>query len=102
MKTGLLNNLLGASLVVLMSTTALAQQATEPQSQCRTREVIVFAKSTPQVHLNEKDEGRVVSRYTVKDCGTHIVVDPATRVDIPAASAGVRVCPPNVQDCIAP
>lgn len=100
MKTGLLENLLGASLVVLIGVSALAQQANEPQ--CRIREVIVLAKSTPQVHLNEKDEGRVISRYTVKDCGTHIVIDPATRVDIPAASAGVRVCPPNVQDCIAP
>jgi hypothetical protein len=102
-KTGLLKNLLGTGLIVLMSATVLAQTAgTQTQSECRVREVLMIAKSTPGVHLNEKDEGRVIGSYKVLDCGTHVIIDEPSRVNVPSNQARPVVCPPNVQDCIAP
>lgn len=108
MKPGLLKNLLGAGLVVLMGATALAQTAgagSQVPAGCVYREVAVLAKSTPGVHLNEKDEGRVIGMRKILDCGTHIVVEqPAigSRTGGQVQPGGARICPPNVQDCIAP
>lgn len=105
MKTGLLKNLLGTCLIVLMGATALAQTAgtqAGAQGECRIREVLMIAKSTPGVHLKEKDEGRVIGSYKVLDCGNHVVIEEPSRVNVPSGQARPAVCPPNVQDCIAP
>jgi hypothetical protein len=103
MKTGLLKKMLGAFVIVLMGANVLAQTpVTQPQGECRVREVLMIAKSTRGVHLSEKDEGRVIGSYKVLDCGTHVVIDEPSRVNVPVGQARPVVCPPNVQDCIAP
>lgn len=66
---------------------------------CVEREVLITLRSSGSVHYAEKDEGRVVGKTKILDCG-----QAASRTPVapsPGGSAGIRpVCPPNVQDCI--
>jgi len=66
---------------------------------CVEREVLITLRSNGSVHYSEKDEGRVIGKVKILDCGQATSTAPAKPQ--PGSNAGVRpACPPNVQDCI--
>ncbi|MCC2678970.1 MAG: hypothetical protein K0R29_1546 [Pseudobdellovibrio sp.] len=66
---------------------------------CVEREVLITLRSNQSVHYSEKDEGRVVGKIKVLDCGQAAATAPGKTQ--PGSNPGVRpACPPNVQDCI--
>lgn len=66
---------------------------------CVEREVLVTLRSSRAVHYSEKDEGRVVGKTKILDCGR--ATSPSPINTQPGSGAGIRPsCPPNVQDCI--
>ncbi len=68
------------------------------ESKCVTREVLVVVKSSASVHYSEKDEGKVISKVTLRDCGGTLIVDQSG----PSVPVPRNYCPPQVQDCDRP
>jgi hypothetical protein len=68
------------------------------ESKCVTREVLVLVKSTSSVHYSEKDEGKVISKVTLRDCGGSLIVQKSS----PSVAVPANYCPPQVQDCDRP
>ncbi len=67
---------------------------------CVEREVLITLRSSGSVHYSEKDEGRVVGKVKILDCGQARSSAPVT-TQPGNGNSGVRpACPPQVQDCI--
>jgi hypothetical protein len=103
MKKNLLNFLV-ASVVAVMAFASVvsAEDKVENEATCTTREVVVLVKSTRGVIYEEKDEGKLISKYTIKDCGDRITIDKGSQSPIGVVTGGQIKCPPRVQDCIKP
>ena len=103
MKNNLLKFLV-ASVVAVMAFASVASADEKEQSEatCTTREVVVLVKSTRGVIYEEKDEGKLISKYTIKDCGDKITIDKGSQTPIGVVTGGQIKCPPSVQDCIRP
>ena len=79
---------------VLFSGTLKADEA----SKCVTREVLVMVKSSGNIHYSEKDEGKLISKVTLRDCGGTLIVDKTG----PSTAVPPSYCPPQIQDCNRP
>lgn len=103
MKNNLLKFLV-ASVVAVMAFASVASADEKEQSEatCTTREVVVLVKSSRGVIYEEKDEGKLISKYTIKDCGDKITIDKGSQTPIGVVTGGQIKCPPSVQDCIRP
>ena len=90
---------LSVIVAIMASAVTVVANDSEEDSKCTWREVAVVVKSTRSVHYSEKDEGKIISKYMVKDCGDKIIVDTDTKSPV---IPGIPKCPPNVQDCVRP
>ena len=103
MKSNLLNFLVATVVAVMgFASVASANDAEQSEAKCTTREVVVLVKSTRGVHYQEQDEGKLISRYTIKDCGDKITIDKGSQTPVGVVTGGQIKCPPSVQDCIRP
>ena len=95
---------MAASVLAVMAfvSVASANESAQDESKCTLREVVVLVKSTRGVHYQEKDEGKLISKYTIKDCGDKITIDKGSQTPIGVVTGGQIKCPPTVQDCIRP
>lgn len=74
--------------------------ATETKK-CVEKEVLITLRSTGSVHYSERDEGRVVGKVKILDCGQASSSNSNSSHPGSGNTGGVRpVCPPTVQDCI--
>ena len=76
----------------------LKAEESKEASKCVTREVLVLVKSSGNVHYSEKDEGKLVSKVTLRDCGGTLIVDKTG----PSVAVPPNYCPPQIQDCNRP
>jgi hypothetical protein len=70
---------------------------------CTEKEVLITLRSSRSVHYSEKDEGRVVGKAKILDCGPSRPSNPPPNsAKTPSNPDYVRSCPKFVLDCIRP
>lgn len=98
--------LLAITSLLLISSLARAEannsaSAASNEPVCVEREVTMVVKTGNGVHYSEADEGQVISRIKIKDCGSTVLVDNTTASE----SQPVRLINPdlrNVEDDVRP
>ena len=85
--------------MLLLSVVGVQAQGRKSAPKCVRVEKLIVLRSNRNVHYSEKDEGRVVGRSFVWECGGAVASNRPTEVP---AVIPPRPCPPSVQDCIKP